>query len=276
MTATATAPPAHPTHKYGSRQALTQALALSRRSILGNLRQPQVWLPGLIFPMFIAAVNTSTMGRAPAIEGFPEVRSLLDFLLVASITQSVLFGGLTAGADTATDIQTGFFDRLLASPVARTSILIGRLAGAAVTGACQAVVFLVVYGLFGVRVAAGPAGIVLLLVYAMVLALVIGGFAATIALRTGQAEAVQNTFPLTFILLFISSAFFPTQLMHGVYRTVAEKNPITWMVDGLRHQVIVGLDWGEAAVSLGITVVLAVAAIAAANAALRSRLRRAR
>jgi ABC-2 type transport system permease protein len=87
---------------------------------------------------------------------------------------------------------------------------------------------------------------------------------------------VQNTFPLTFILLFISSAFFPTQLMHGVYRTVAEKNPIPWMVDGLRHQVIVGLDWGEAAVSLGITVVLAVAAIAAANAALRSRLRRAR
>ena len=55
-----------------------------------------------------------------------------QFLLPASITQSVLFGGLTAGSDTATDIQTGFFDRLLASPVARTSILVGRLAGASV------------------------------------------------------------------------------------------------------------------------------------------------
>jgi ABC-2 type transport system permease protein len=276
VTATSVDPAgSHGTVDIGLRQAVAQAWALSARSIRGNLRQPQVWLPGLIFPMFIAAVNTATMGRAPEIPGFPEVRSLLDFLLVASITQSVLFGGLTAGSDTANDIQTGFFDRLLASPVARSTILVGRLAGAAVTGALQAVVFIVVYGAFGVRVEAGPVGIVLLVVYAMVLALVIGGFAAILALRTGQAEAVQNAFPLTFIGLFISSAFFPTALMTGIYRSVAERNPITWMIDGMRHQVIVGLDWSEAATALAIAAVLALLAAAGANAALRSRLRRA-
>lgn len=274
MTAPAVPARDHVVAGFGRRQAIAQAAALSRRSIVGNLRQPQVWLPGIVFPMFIAAVNTSTMGLAPrAIDGFPDVRSLLDFLLVASITQAVLFGGLTAGSDTATDIQTGFFDRLVASPVARTSILVGRLAGAAVTGAAQAVVFIVVYGLFGVRVEAGLIGIALLLLYAMVLALFIGGFAATLALRTGQAEAVQNAFPLTFILLFISSAFFPTQVMHGIYRTVAERNPITWMIDGMRHQVIVGLDWSEALASLALAAILAAAAIAIANAALRARLR---
>ena len=201
--------------RIGLRQALDQAAALARRSVVGTLRQPQVWLPGLLFPMFIAAVNTSTMGKAVNIPGFPPVDSLLDFLLPASITQSVLFGGLTAGSDTALDIQTGFFDRLLASPVSRTSILVGRLAGASVTGAFQAVVFMVVYGIFGVSIAAGPAGVVLLIAYAMVLALVIGGFAAMLALRTGSAEAVQNVFPVTFIGLFISSAFFPTTTMAG-------------------------------------------------------------
>lgn len=257
------------------RQALEQAWALGRRSIVGTLRQPQVWLPGLLFPMFIAAVNTSTMGRAVQIPGFPEVDSLLDFLLPASITQSVLFGGLTAGSDTATDIQTGFFDRLLASPVSRTSILVGRLAGAAVTGAGQAVVFMVVYGIFGVRLAAGIATPVLLILYAMVLALLIGGFAATLALRTGSAEAVQNVFPLTFIALFISSAFFPTELMTGIYRSIATRNPVTWMVDGMRHQVIVGLDWSQAAVSLGVAGAFAVVSIATANRALHARLRQA-
>lgn len=261
--------------RIGSRQALDQARALARRSIVGTLRQPQVWLPGLLFPMFIAAVNTSTMGRSTSIPGFPEVDSLLDFLLPASITQSVLFGGLTAGSDTATDIQTGFFDRLLASPVSRTSILAGRLAGASVTGAFQAVVFIVVYGIFGVRVAGGPAAVGLLIVFAMVLALVIGGFAAMLALRTGSAEAVQNVFPLTFIGLFISSAFFPTELMTGIYRSIATRNPVTWMVDGMRHQVIVGLDWSEAATSIGVAAVLAAASIAGANVALRARLRRA-
>ncbi|MFZ6005259.1 MAG: ABC transporter permease [Actinomycetota bacterium] len=259
--------------RIGTRQAVEQARALARRSVVGTLRQPQVWMPGLLFPMFIAAVNTSTMGRATGIPGFPEVDSLLDFLLPASITQSVLFGGLSAGSDTATDIQTGFFDRLLASPVSRTSILVGRLAGASVTGALQAVVFIVVYGVFGVSVAGGPAAIAILVAYAMVLALVIGGFAAMLALRTGSAEAVQNVFPLTFIGLFISSAFFPTEMMSGIYRSIATRNPVTWMVDGMRHQVISGLDWSEAVRSLAVTSALAAASIAGANMALRARLR---
>lgn len=262
--------------RIGRRQSLAQARALAQRSIRGTLRQPQVWLPGLLFPMFLAAVNTSTMGRAvELLPGFEDVDSLLDFLLAASITQSVLFGGLTAGSDTATDIQTGFFDRLLASPVSRTSILVGRLAGASVTGALQAVVFVLVYGAFGVRVAAGLPGVLLLVAFAMVLALVIGGFAAMLALRTGSAEAVQNVFPLTFILLFISSAFFPTESMSGIYGSIATRNPVTWMIDGMRHQVTVGLDWSQAATSLAVAAVLAALAIFGAQRALQARLRRA-
>jgi ABC-2 type transport system permease protein len=262
--------------RIGSREAFAQARALAARSVRGTLRQPSVWLPGIIFPMFIAAVNSSTMGKAiEFVPGFEGVPSLLAFLLAASITQSVLFGGLTAGSDTALDIQTGFFDRLLASPVPRTTILVGRLAGASATGAIQAVVFIAVYGIFGVRVAAGLPGMLLLVVYAMVLALVIGGFAAMLALRTGSAEAVQNVFPLTFIALFVSSAFFPTEAMTGAYQWIAERNPITWMIDGLRHQVIVGLDWSQGLLSIAIAGLLAALAILGANRALQARLRRA-
>jgi len=262
--------------RIGSGEAMAQARGLAGRSIRGTLRQPTVWLPGLLFPMFIAAVNSSTMGKAiDFVPGFEGVPSLLAFLLAASITQSVLFGGLTAGSDTALDIQTGFFDRLLASPVRRTTILVGRLAGASATGALQAVVFIIVYGIFGVRVAAGLPGMLLLVAYAMVLALVIGGFAAMLALRTGSAEAVQNVFPLTFIALFISSAFFPTESMTGVYQSIAEKNPITWMIDGMRYQVIDGLSWSKGFESIAIAAVLAVLAIFGANRALQARLRRA-
>ncbi|MFL6204109.1 MAG: ABC transporter permease [Acidimicrobiales bacterium] len=270
-TATIAAP--HGEARIGGREALAQAAGLARRSIRGTVRQPTVWMPGLLFPMFIAAVNSSTMGKAVEfLPGFEGVDSLLQFLLPASITQSVLFGGLNAGSDTATDIQTGFFDRLLASPVARTSILVGRLMGAAVTGAGQAVVFIVVYGIFGVTVKGGVPGMVALVLCAMVLALMIGGFAAMMAMRTGSAEAVQNVFPLTFILLFISSAFFPTESMHGVYQSLAEANPITWVIDGMRHQVVVGFDLGELAVSLGVSAVLAALAIYGAHRALVARL----
>ena len=270
---TTTIVPVHGEVSIGSREALAQARGLARRSIRGTIRHPTVWMPGLLVPMFIAAVNTSTMGRAVQfLPGFEGVDSLLDFLLPASIVQSVLFGGLNAGSDTALDIQTGFFDRLLASPVARTSILVGRLMGAAVTGAGQAVVFIAVYGAFGVSVAGGLPGMVALIACAMVMALMIGGFAAMMALRTGSAEAVQNVFPLTFILLFISSAFFPTEAMSGVYQTLAEANPITWIIDGMRHQVIVGFDVGEVAASLAIAAALASLAIYGAHRALHARL----
>ena len=276
MTVTAVSPaqgPAHGEVRIGTREALAQARGLARRSIRGTIRQPTVWLPGLLFPMFIAAVNSSTMGKSvDFLPGFEGADSLLQFLLPASITQSVLFGGLNAGSDTATDIQTGFFDRLLASPVSRTSILVGRLMGASVTGAGQGVVFMAVYGIFGVRVAGGVPGILSLVLFAAVLALVIGGFAAMMALRTGSAEAVQNVFPLTFILLFISSAFFPTEAMSGVYQTLAEANPITWMIDGMRYQVIVGFDFGEAALSIAVAAALAALSIWGAHRALQARL----
>jgi ABC-2 type transport system permease protein len=258
---------------HNVRVIAAQARVLSRRSIVGLFRQPSVWVPGIFFPMFLAAVNTSAMGRAIHIPGFPKVDSMLDFYLAASVTQAVLFGGINAGADTAIDISTGFFDRLLASPVSRTAILVGRLAGSAVFGLVQAAFFIVVYGIFGVTIEGGIPGLLVVLVYAVLLSLVIGGFGAMLALRTGQAEAVQNVFPLLFILMFVSSAFFPTELMRGIYQTIAERNPVTWMIDGVRHQIIVGFDATEAAKALGIAAVLAALMIAWANAALRARLR---
>ena len=40
-----------------------------------------------------------------------------------------------------------------------------------------------------------------------------GGLGAAIALYTGQASVVQGLFPLVFVILFLSSAFFPANLM---------------------------------------------------------------
>ena len=77
------------------------------------------------------------------------------------------------------------------------------------------------------------------------------------------------------MLLFGSSAFFPTSAMKGVVKTFAGHNPVSVMIDGVRHQVITGLDWSEAAGSLAIALGLCACTAALANAALRGRIRRA-
>jgi ABC-type polysaccharide/polyol phosphate export permease len=169
----------------------------------------------------------------------------------------------------------GFFDRLLVSPVARTSIIVGRLAGTAIGCGVQALAFIGIYAVFGVRVDAGLAGIVLLVLYAMALGVAIGGLGTALAFRLSAIESIGGLFPFAFVLLFGSSAFFPTSAMEGVFRSFARANPVTVMIDGIRHQVITGLDWSKALVSLAIALGFCAVTAVLANVALRGRIKRA-
>ena len=111
---------------------LAQTSAMSKRAILALARQPATVIPSLVFPLFFVALGTAAFGRAIELPNFPEVDSFLDFALAGAIVQGVLFGSITSATALAIDIETGFFDRLLASPTSRVSILVSRLAGAMV------------------------------------------------------------------------------------------------------------------------------------------------
>ena len=84
-----------------------------------------------------------------------------------------------------------------------------------------------------------------LIVIAAFLAVAIGGFSLAVAIRTGSSEATQAMFPLTFVIIFVSSAFFPTGLMTGWYQEVAEVNPFTLIVNPARQIALSGFDWGD-------------------------------
>ncbi|MFT6293273.1 MAG: ABC-2 type transport system permease protein, partial [Ilumatobacter sp.] len=76
---------------------VAQTWAMSKRSVLALWRQPSLVVPSIIFPLFFAALGTSSFARATSIPGFPEVDSYLDFALAGSIAQGILFGS-TVGA----------------------------------------------------------------------------------------------------------------------------------------------------------------------------------
>ena len=96
-----------------------QTVAMSKRSILALVRQPALVVPSMIFPLFFAALGTSSFGRAINLPGFPKVDSFLDFSLAGTIVQGVLFGSVQSGSALATDIENGFFYRLMAAPSSR-------------------------------------------------------------------------------------------------------------------------------------------------------------
>ena len=247
MTATTTA------FEQNRPRALRQSVQLSRRAVFSMLRQPQVLVPSLFFPLFFCALNAAAFARITGAQAdfAAQFDSFLDFLLPATVLQGVLFGSTQAGTEMANDIEIGFFDRLLASPVSRTSILVARLAGGALLGAAQAVFFTVVLTIFGADVDGGLAAVAVLVVVSSLLAMGIGGF----------------------VLMFTSSAFFPRELMSGWYRTVATYNPISWILDSLRDLQTLGWSTQDAATAVGTAAGLAVFSIAIALRALRHRLR---
>ena len=183
-----------------------------------------------------------------------------------------MFYATTAGNDMAIDIDNGFFERLLASPVRRISIVLGHLAGTSVASGAVALVFAVVLVAFGASIEAGVAGLAVLIATSLVLGVAIGAFAVTIALRTGSVEAVNGSFPIFFALIFLSSAFFPLDLAGGWFERVAVLNPVSWIVDGLRELIIGGWDTWAAARSLLVAAMLAVLTLVLSFSALRKRL----
>jgi ABC-2 type transport system permease protein len=258
----------------GGPSGLAQSWALAQRAIIRYVRQPAAWIPGLLFPLMLLAVNSSALGGVSQIPGvLPPGTTFLMFLLPATILQGVLIGGMSSGSEMARDIQTGFLDRLTSSPMARPAILIGRLGGAMAFGAFLSVAFQLLAWPFGGDVVGGVAGRLVLVATAVLLSLAVGALGVGIAARTGQEEAVQGFFPLIFISLFLSSCFFPLELMTGWYKTVASYNPLSLMVDGMRHQVLVGFSLSEAAVAIAVAAALAVLGLVFASMQLRRRIR---
>ncbi len=253
--------------------SLRQTGALAARSVKTTLRIPQAWFPSLFFPLALLAIFTGSFSDAPGhVPGFPPVRGFLDFAIAGTVLQGVLIAGTGAGAAFAADMETGFFDRLVASPVSRWAILLGRLGASVTQGILQGFLFLGIAVAFGARVDAGVRGVLVLIMFAAFLAAAIGGLGVILALRTGSAEAVQGMFPLFFVLLFFSSAFFPRETMTGWYKAIADVNPISYIVEGMRAQVVHGAPHGATLTGLAFVIGFAVLSVGISALVYRRRL----
>lgn len=214
------------------------SLALAGRALRVTLRRPQFLAPMLAFPSLLLAVNTGGLSQATQLPGFPPVPSFFDFQLAAAIAQSLLLGGVGTGIAVALELELGFFDRLVAAPIPRSAIVAGRLLSASCIAAIQVTWFVGLDLIFGSGIEEGIGG--LLIVYSI--SMIAGtGFAAigiTLALRAGNASTVQGIFPLIFVVLFLSSAFFPEDLLTSPVDVIARYNPLSYVANGIRSPII--------------------------------------
>ena len=108
---------------------------------------------------------------------------------------------------------------------------------ASVIAALQVIYFLVLGLLFGAEIQGGALGVLSVLAIGVVAGTGFGALGVMIALRARSASTVQGIFPLVFVILFISSAFFPANLLSAPADAIAAYNPLSYIADGMRQPI---------------------------------------
>lgn len=271
MTAVTAPAPGTPDVIRARRAGFVQDLvSVAGRALRSIPREPEMIVPALAVPLFFFVVNIG------ALQDFSEA-GIPDFDYKAfQLPVAIIFAvtGISRAMVLVTDIQDGYFDRLLLTPVRRLPLLLGLMVAdfAMVCGLCIPVMALGLAA--GVRFETGVLGMVAFILIAGLWGLVFTGFPYAIALKTGSPGAVGSSFILFFPFAFLTTSTLPREALTGWLDTVAGYNPVTYLLDGLRALITEGWEWTTIAKGLGAVAIVGAASMSMCFAALRGRIQR--
>ncbi len=197
-------------------------------------------VPALAVPLFFFLVN---IGALQDVAGFTDLE--IDYKAF-QLPVGVIFAvtGISRASALVLDIQDGYFDRLLLTPVSRRALLLGLMVSDFVLVLALTVPVVILGFAVGVRFSTGPLGVLVFMLMGAMWGVAYTGFPYAIALRTGNPSAVNSSFLLFFPFAFITTTFLPLDAMTGWLGEVARYNPVTYLLAGLRS-LFTGWDPGD-------------------------------
>ncbi len=217
--------------------------AVATRALRLIPREPESIIPALMIPLFFFIVYIGSLqdvaeGVAPPGVDFDFKAYQLPVAIVFAVT------GVSRAASLVTDIQNGYFDRLLMTPVRRSALLLGLMVADFVLVCTLCIPVLVLGFAVGVRFETGILGVLVFILLGGLWGLAFTGFPYAIALKTGNPAAVNSSFLLFFPFAFLTTSQLPLDFLTGWLRSIALFNPITYLLDGMRSLVSEG--WNAA------------------------------
>jgi ABC-2 type transport system permease protein len=217
--------------------------ALVRRALHEILRVPGAAIPGVLAPTIFMLGLTSVFGNASHL-AFYHGANFKDFILPVGFMQGASFTGAATGVNLARDIEQGWFDRLLLSPTPRIVLLAG-IVGSATLRALMPASFLLVVGLALGAHFPGVFALIIAAVLVMGLAASISFYAVILALRFKTQQAAPLMQVGGFIAVLFTTSYAPKQGLTPWLRTVADINPVTHVLDGVRQGFIGSVTWAS-------------------------------
>lgn len=245
---------------------LRDIISVAERATRSVARDPEITISALVIPPFFFFLNIG------ALADFAEQIPGLDYKAF-QLPVAVLFAvtGVSRATTVVIDIQSGYFDRLVISPVNRLALLIGLMLADFVLVVGLTIPVIVMGYAVGIRFESGVLGIVTFMLMGGLWGLIFAGFPYAIALKTGNIAAVNLTFLLFFPFLFMTTLFLPQEAMTDWLATVADYNPVTYLLEALRSLITVGWEPEVLLRGIGAVLLVGVVSMGLAFAALKGR-----
>jgi ABC-2 type transport system permease protein len=229
------------------------------------VRNPILLFFSLFQPIIFLVLFTQLLTRISNFPGIlPPGVSYLEFATAGILLQNAFGSALQSGTSIVLDIDSGFLQKMLVTPVKRPAILLGRLTSDAFRVVIQSAIILGLAYALGAFVTTGVVGILLVFFTIAFFGLAWSGISLAIGMKTRSSETVFAIGGfLTFPLLFLSTALFPLSFMPDWVKSVSMFNPISYAVDAIRALMINGYDWGTVLSAWGVIGLVAVVTLGA-------------
>ncbi len=245
---------------------LRDTVTVAERALRSVRRDFEVTIPALAIPVFMYVMTVGALkDMAERIPGVDYLAFQLPVAVLFAVT------GVSRAITVVTDIQSGYFDRLVITPVNRLALLLGLMVADFALVVALTVPVIIMGFIVGVSFETGMPGILVFMLLSGLWGLIYAGFPYAIALKTGNASAVNISFLLFFPFLFMTTLFVPQEAMTGWLGEVTNYNPVTYLLAALRSLISDGWEPLTLLKGLGATALVGVVSIGMALAALKGR-----
>jgi ABC-2 type transport system permease protein len=233
------------------------------------VRNPILLFFSLFQPIIFLLLFTQLFGQFSEIPGFIAATGTSSYAIFATagiLLQNAFGSALQSGNSIVADIDSGFLQKMLVTPVSRYAILLGRLTSDAFRVVIQSIIIIALSFLpfVGVSYATGVHGIILILITVAFFGLAWSGISLAIGMKTRSAETVFAIGGfITFPLLFLSTALVPQSFQPQWIQTISAFNPISYAVNACRVLMITGFDWSTILQAYGVIALVGVLTLGA-------------
>ena len=212
--------------------------------LMVSLIQPIIWLglfgKALNFGTFIAGSGATPAQQNAILLKFFGTTSYFSFLACGMLAFIVLFTSAFSGMSVVFDRRFGFLNKALSTPVARGSIVMGKILQSVGRSLIQAAIVLVIAVILGMDTTHfNPLGVAGAFLIIFLMGIGLSALFTMLALRSADWQtqmAIINLLNLP--LLMASNALFPKTIMPTWLQDVVSVNPVSYANDATRQLLI--------------------------------------